>query len=46
MGGKVYVYVMDVITHVGEFQYCGRFFDDLYQGTRPVKPIDEDKKIK
>jgi len=49
MGGKVHVYVMDTITHVGEFLYRGRFFDDLYQGTRPAKhakPLDEDTKIK
>ena len=49
MGGKVHIYVMDVITHVGEFQYCGRFYDDLYQGHRPAKhakPLDEDTKIK
>ncbi len=31
MGGKVHIYVMDTITHVGEFLYRGRFFDDLYQ---------------
>jgi len=49
MGGKVHIYVMDVISHVGEFQYCGSFYDDLYQGHRPAKhakPLDEDKKIK
>jgi hypothetical protein len=23
MGGKVYVYILDYITHVGEYQYCG-----------------------
>jgi NDP-sugar pyrophosphorylase family protein len=49
MGGKVHIYVMDTITHVGEFLYRGRFFDDLYQGTRPAKlakPLDEDTKIK
>tara|TARA_Y100000114_G_scaffold156774_1_gene185200 strand:+ start:1133 stop:2041 length:909 start_codon:yes stop_codon:yes gene_type:complete len=46
MGGKIYVYVNDYITHVGEYQYSGRFFDDLYQGARPVKPIDDSKKIK
>ena len=46
MGGKVYIYIMDYITHVGEFQYCGRFFDDLTQGTAPAKPVDDKTKIK
>jgi hypothetical protein len=26
LGGKVYIYVMDYITHVGDHQYCGRFY--------------------
>ena len=39
MGGKLYIYIMDYITHVGEYQYCGRFFDNL-------KPVDDSKKIK
>jgi len=46
MGGKVHIYIKDYITHVGEYQYCGRFWDDLYQGTQPFKRVDEDKKIK
>ena len=46
IGGKVHVYIMDYITHVGEFQYCGRFFDDLKQGTSPRKAIDDKEKIK
>ena len=46
MGGKVHIYVDDYITHVGEYSYCSRFRDDLYQGSRPVKPIDDSKKIK
>ena len=40
MGGKVYLYIMDYITHVGEHQFCGRFFDNL----KPA--IDDKKKIK
>jgi hypothetical protein len=40
MGGKVYLYIMDYITHVGEHQFCGRFFDNL----KPA--IDDSKKIK
>ena len=46
MGGKVHVYLKDYITHVGEYSYCGRFWDDLYQGSRPLKGIDDSKKIK
>ena len=42
MGGQVFAYVMDYITHVGEHQYCGRFYDELAR----LKRIDEDKKIK
>ena len=29
MGGKCYAYILDKITHVGEFQYTGRFADEL-----------------
>ena len=29
IGGKVYAYIDDYITHVGEYSYCGRFKDDL-----------------
>jgi len=29
IGGKVYAYINDYITHVGEYSYCGRFRDDL-----------------
>ena len=42
MGGKVHVYALDYITHVGDHQYCGRFYD-LLQYT---KRVDVDKKIK
>ena len=42
LGGKVYIYVMDYITHVGEHAYCGRFFDML----TALKRVDVDKKIK
>ena len=27
MGGKVHVYLKDYITHIGEYSYCGRFWD-------------------
>ena len=46
MGGKVHIYIKDYITHIGEYSYCGRFWDDLYQGSQPVKAIDDTKKIK
>ena len=46
IGGKVYAYINDYITHVGEYQYCGRFRDDLWQGSRRVKSVDEPTKIK
>jgi len=42
MGGKTYLYVLDYITHVGDHQYCGRFWDDLLN----VKQVDPIKKIK
>ena len=37
IGGKVHAYVNDYITHVGEYSYCGRFFDKLSN----LKHIDE-----
>ena len=46
MGGKVHIYIKDYITHVGEYSYCGRFWDDLYQGSQPLKAIDDTQKIK
>ena len=46
IGAKVYAYIDDYITHVGEYSYCGRFKDDLLQATRPVKSVDDTKKIK
>ncbi len=46
LGGKVYGYINDYITHVGEYSYCGRFRDDLEQATKPVKAVDDTKKIK
>ena len=42
LGGKVYIYAMDYITHVGDHQYCGRFYDMLTS----LKRVDVDKKIK
>ena len=42
MGGEVYIYAMDNITHVGDHQYCGRFFDLL----ELAKSVDDSEKIK
>ncbi len=42
IGGKVYVYVMDHISHIGEHEYCGRFYDML----TGLKRVDVDEKIK
>ena len=46
LGGKVHGYINDYITHVGEYSYCGRFRDDLEQATKPLKSVDDSKKIK
>jgi|TARA_R100001510_G_scaffold50815_1_gene50114 hypothetical protein len=46
IGGKVYAYIDEYITHVGEYSYCGRFKDDLVQATKPFKSVDDSKKIK
>ena len=40
MGGKIYLYIMDYITHAGEYQYCGRMWDELQYNKR----IDEASK--
>jgi len=42
MGGKVFIYALDYITHVGEHQYSGRFYDLLDNAKR----VDVGKKIK
>jgi hypothetical protein len=42
IGGKVYVYVMDHISHIGDHEYCGRFYDML----TGLKRVDVNKKIK
>ena len=42
MGGEIYVYALDYITHVGDHQYCGRFFDLLEHAKR----VDDNEKIK
>ena len=42
MGGKIFAYVTDYITHVGEHSYCGRFLDEL----ESLKRVDDSEKIK
>jgi len=42
MGGKVYALIDEHISHIGEFSYKGRFFDELLS----LKHIDDVEKIK
>jgi len=42
MDGKIYALVTEYITHVGEYQYKGRFFDELLS----LKHIDDVEKTK
>jgi len=42
IGGKCFIYVSDYISHIGEYSYTGRFWDDLENSTN----IDDSKKIK
>jgi hypothetical protein len=42
IGGKCYCYIGDYITHVGEYQYSGRFKDELIRSSN----VDELKEIK
>jgi hypothetical protein len=37
MGGKIHMYCMDYITHVGEYQYSGRFWDELQASAKGKK---------
>ena len=43
IGGKCFVYINDYISHVGEYSYTGRFWDDLEENSRK---IDDSDKIK
>jgi len=42
MDGKIHALVTEYITHVGEYQYKGRFFDELLS----LKHIDDTEKTK
>ncbi|MGB0897262.1 MAG: hypothetical protein ACPGRW_08065 [Flavobacteriaceae bacterium] len=46
MGGKVHLYCMDYMTHTGEYEYCGRLWDELQTQATLKKNIDESKKTK
>ena len=41
IGGKLYAYIMDYITHVGEFQYTGRLYDEMTK-QEVEKPCDSE----
>ena len=43
IGGKCFIYINDYISHVGEYTYTGRFWDDLEANSRK---IDDSDKIK
>ena len=36
IGGKCFVYINDYISHVGEYSYTGRFWDDLKENSRKI----------
>jgi len=40
IGGKIHAYIYDYIVHVGDYQYCGRLWDELQY----TKRIDEKAK--
>jgi hypothetical protein len=42
IGGKLYCYIMDYITHVGEFQFTGRLFDEMTNKQEVEKPCDSE----
>ena len=42
IGGKCHIYIMDYITHIGEYPYIGRFYDELLH----TKKIDQEEKNK
>jgi len=40
LDGKCYCYIMDYITHVGEFQYTGRLWDELKPSDGIDSPVE------
>ena len=48
MGGKIHLWCMDFISHTGEFEYCGRYWDELVASKQAIeareKGVDEPKK--
>ena len=49
MGGKIHLYCMDFISHTGEYEYCGRYWDELLASKKAIdareKSVDVSKKI-
>ena len=49
MGGKIHLYCMDHISHTGEYEYCGRYWDELLASKKAIeireKSVDQPKKI-
>jgi len=43
IGGKLHMYVLDEVSHIGEYRYTGRLMDDLQQN---LKKIDDTTKNK
>ena len=46
IGGKCYAYIPDDITHVGEYQFCGRLMDYVEYEKEPTKTVDLAEEIK
>ena len=42
IGGKCHIYIMDYITHIGEYPYIGRFYDELLH-TKRIDLPEENK---
>ena len=42
IGGKCFIYAMDYITHIGEYPYIGRFYDELLH-SKKVDQTDKNK---
>jgi len=49
MGGKIHLYCMDHISHTGEYEFCGRYWDELLASKGAIeareKGVDAPKKI-
>ena len=49
MGGKIHIYCMDHISHTGEYDDCGTYWDELLASKKAIeireKSVDQPKKI-